>query len=65
MLLMVGSLILIILKNLTSENMRLLITSTRYLMNASILKRGKVEIYENNGLQLSMVIDCVLILGFT
>jgi hypothetical protein len=35
--------------------MKLLIISTRFLMNASILKRGKVEIFENDGLNLSMV----------
>jgi hypothetical protein len=48
-----GSLITNILKFLKDQesSLKILIASTRFLMSASILKRGKVEIYENNGLE--------------
>jgi hypothetical protein len=52
-----GSLILSILSILNEEkdnnvkNLNILIAATRFLMSTSILKKGKVEIYENNGLE--------------
>lgn len=48
-----GSLITNILNFLRDQesSLKILIASTRFLMSASILKRGKVEIYENDGLE--------------
>jgi hypothetical protein len=55
-----GSLITNILEFLKDKNsgLKILIASTRFLMSASILKRGKVEIFENDGLE-----SCIEILN--
>ena len=52
-----GSLIRTIINYLRVEgdNITLVIACTRFLMSVSILKRGKVEIYENSGLEILIV----------
>ena len=38
--------------SIDKETLKILIGCTRFLMNVSILKRGKVEIFENNGIEI-------------
>jgi len=38
------------------KDLPILIVSTRFLNNVSILKAGKVEIYEKNGIEYCLVI---------